>query len=46
MMMHVVAATNNIALSELEKLRRMCVDEVSRNSGRYSFDDAVKYQKS
>ena len=46
MMMHVVAATNNIALSELEKLRRMCVDEVSRNSGRYSFDDAVRYQKS
>ena len=46
MMMHVVAATNNITLGELEKLRRMCVDEVSRNSGRYSFDDAVKYQKS
>ncbi len=46
MMMHVVAATNNIPLTEIEKLRKMCVDEVSRNSGRYTFEDAVRFQKS
>lgn len=46
MMMHVVAATNNIQLSEIDKLRKMCVDQVSRINGRLNFEDAVKFQKS
>lgn len=45
MLMHVVAATNDIDEEQLGKLRKLCVDEVSRNSGRYKFDDAVKFQK-
>ena len=45
MMMHVIASTNNISDSNLNNLRSVCVKEVSRNSGRYSFDDAVRYQK-
>lgn len=45
MLMHVVAATNDIDESSLSRLRAMCVNEVKRNSGKYSFDDAVKFQK-
>jgi metal-responsive CopG/Arc/MetJ family transcriptional regulator len=45
MLMHVVAATNNIKESQLSALRKLCVDEVKRNSGRYKFEDAVKFQK-
>jgi metal-responsive CopG/Arc/MetJ family transcriptional regulator len=45
MMMHVVAGTNNIDQTKLAELRRLCVDEVSRLSGRYNFEDAVKFQK-
>lgn len=45
MLMHVVAATNNVTESQLKDLRKLCVDEVRRNSGRYKFDDAVKFQK-
>lgn len=46
MMMHVIAASHNISQTALEDLRKMCIDEVSRNGGRYSFDDAVRFQKS
>lgn len=45
MMMHVVANTHDINESQLAGLRKLCVTEVSKNSGRYSFDDAVKFQK-
>lgn len=44
MMMHVVAATNEIDEGQLNDLRRLCQDEVARLSGRYRFDDAVRFQ--
>ncbi len=44
MMMHVVAATNEIDDGQLDDLRRLCQDEVARLSGRYRFDDAVRFQ--
>lgn len=46
MMMHVVAASNDISPADIEDLRKMCVSEVSRNNGRYTFEDAVRFQKS
>lgn len=45
MMMHIIAATNNVDVAGLGELRKLCVEEVSRLGGRYSFDDAVKFQK-
>ena len=45
MMMHIIAATNNVDAAGLGELRKLCVDEVSRLGGRYSFDDVVKFQK-
>ena len=45
MLMHVVAATNDITEGQLRDLRKICVDEVKRNSGKYKFDDAVRFQK-
>ena len=45
MLMHVVAATNDITEDQLRDLRKICVDEVKRNSGKYKFDDAVRFQK-
>ncbi len=45
MMMHVVAATNEIDEEQLEGLRQLCQDEVARLSGRYRFDDAVRFQR-
>ena len=44
MMMHVVAATNEIQSPQLSSLRQLCTEEVARLSGRYSFEDAVKFQ--
>ena len=44
--MHVVAATNDVTEGQLKDLRKICVDEVKRNSGKYKFDDAVRFQKS
>lgn len=41
----VVAATNDITEDQLRDLRKICVDEVKRNSGKYKFDDAVRFQK-
>lgn len=46
MLMNVIAGTNEIDEHTLAELRKHCVSEVSRLSGRYSFDDAVKLQKS
>ena len=45
MLMHVVAATNDITESQLKDLRKICVEEVRRNSGKYKFEDAFKFQK-
>lgn len=45
MLMHVVAANSDVDQSELNDLRKLCVEEVSRLSGRYKFDDAVEFQK-
>ena len=45
MLMHVVSATNDITESQLKELRRICVEEVKRNSGKYKFEDALRFQK-
>ena len=45
MLMHVVAATNDITESQLNDLRKICVEEVKRNSGKYKFEDAFRFQK-
>ena len=45
MLMHVVAATHAVRPEDLENLRKMCVGEVSKINGKYSFEDAVKLQK-
>lgn len=45
MMMHVVAGTNDISDEKLSSLRKLCTDEVARLSGRYNFEDAVKFQR-
>lgn len=45
MLMHVVAATNDITESQLKELRKICVEEVKRNSGKYKFEDAFRFQK-
>ena len=45
MLMHVVAATNDITESQLKDLRKICVEEVRRNSGKYKFEDAFRFQK-
>ena len=44
MMMHVVAATNDISEDKLGELRRQCVAETSKINGQYKFEDAVRYQ--
>ena len=44
MMTHVLASGVEISDAELSRLRGKCVDEVKRNSGRVTFDDAVKFQ--
>ena len=45
MLMHVVAAANDICEQDLDALRKLGVDEVSRLGGKYKFDDAVRFQK-
>lgn len=45
MLMHVVAAANDIREQDLDALRKLCVDEVSRLGGKFKFDDAVRFQK-
>ena len=45
MLMHVVAAANDLREQDLDALRKLCVDEVSRLGGKYKFDDAVRFQK-
>lgn len=45
MLMHVVSATNDITESQLKDLRKICVEEVRKNSGKYKFEDAFRFQK-
>ena len=45
MLMHVVAATHAVRPEDLDNLRKMCVGEVSKINGKFSFEDAVKLQK-
>lgn len=45
MVMHVVAATNEIDEVTLRKLRGMCVQEVNASNGRISFESAYHHQK-
>ena len=44
MMMHVIAAGMEIPEEKLRDLRGHCVQEVKKNHGAISLDDAVKYQ--
>lgn len=45
MMLHVVAATNNIDKDSLSALEGMCVADVKRIHGTIRLQDAVKYQR-
>ena len=44
MMMHTVASQFDIDDTEVEQLRRFCVDEVSRLKGKISFEKANRHQ--
>lgn len=44
-MSHIVAGTNEVTDGQLASIRRLCVDEVKRLSGRYSMEDAVRFQE-
>ena len=44
MMMHIVASQFDIDNTEVEQLRRFCVDEVSRLKGKVSFEKAHRHQ--
>ena len=43
--MNVIAATCNISRDQLDQLRVMCVNQVKKTSGSYSFQDAYDLQK-
>ena len=43
--MNVVAATCNISREQLDQLRGMCVSQVKKTNGSYSFTDAYDLQK-
>lgn len=45
MIMNLMAANQDIDPIELERLRGTCVKEVARLNGRFSFQDAVDWQK-
>lgn len=44
-MSHVVAGTNEITDQQLAAIRKLCIEEVAKLSGRYSFEDAVRFQQ-
>ena len=46
MLLHVTASQSDMGADELERLKKFCVDEVSRLNGRISFENAHRYQKS
>ena len=45
MMNNILAATHNIDEDSLSALRRFCTNEVAAIGGKYSFEDAVEFQK-
>lgn len=45
MMLHMVAATNEIDADTLASLRGLCVEEVKKLQGSVRLEDAVKFQK-
>ena len=44
-MMNVTAATCNISREQLDQLRAMCVNQVKKTNGNYSFQNAYDLQK-
>ena len=44
-MSNILAATHNIDEDSLSALRRFCTNEVAAIGGKYSFEDAVKFQQ-
>lgn len=45
MMNNILAANHNIDEDSLSALRRFCTNEVAAIGGKYSFEDAVEFQK-
>lgn len=45
MMSNIIAATYDIDEDSLSALRRFCTNEVAAIGGKYSFEDAVEFQK-
>ena len=45
MMSNILAATHDIDEDSLSALRRFCTNEVAAIGGKYSFEDAVEFQK-
>ena len=45
MLLHVIAATNDVDDMNLSQLRGLCNQEVKRTNGRIKFEDAARYQK-
>ena len=45
MMSNIIAATRDIDEDSLSALRRFCTNEVAAIGGKYSFEDAVEFQK-
>ena len=43
---NVVAATNEIDNHSLSALNKLCAEEVARNNGIITFEDAYKFQRS
>ena len=45
MQSHVIAASNDVDLSTLHKLREMVIDDIRRTNGTLNFEKAVRFQK-
>lgn len=45
MLTNITAASCDIDVSELDRLKRMCIDQVSKLGGRYRLEDIVRFQK-
>ena len=45
MLMHVVAATNDITEGQLRDLRKYVLTRSNETAVKYKFDDAVRFQK-
>lgn len=41
---NIIAASNNISVSELDRVRGICVNEVKKLNGIISFDEALRWQ--